>query len=375
MNQVDDQRRIALEQDLTQWWVEVLGVDEVGPHDDFFYRGGDQERGARMLQKVKAKYQVAIPTQTLYEARTIGKLADLIELRRTSQEQLCIVPIRAKGNRPPLFLVHGVGGNILGFSGLAKVLHKEQPVYGIQAQSLQSNVPLLIKMEEMAAYYVQELRKVKPTGPYAFLGFSFGGLVAYEMAQQLLAAGEVVHFLGMLDTWQPGYMKRVTARQPLLKRVLYRLYVIRMNTKKLSPFQFIPYAYARLKSRLLRATYRQMAKAGPVSLPDSMRGARDVNMTAGLRYQVLPYPGKVTLFRARDAEVDLPEDLDWRRYAGEVEIIRLPGDHGQVLAEPNLSFMAGKMEECLARALRDPQPEREEFVLDTEGVVKLEVAE
>jgi thioesterase domain-containing protein len=102
-----------------------------------------------------------------------------------------------------------------------------------------------------------------------------------------------------------------------------------------------------------------------------------VNLTAGLNYKVLPYPGKVTLFRARDAALDLPEDLDWQSFACEVEIIRLPGDHGQVLAEPNLSFMAGKMEECLARRQHEErhgndEAAREEFVLDIAGVESAE---
>ena len=75
------------------------------------------------------------------------------------------------------FLVHGVGGNILGFASLARSLDHEQPVYGIQAQALNSDMPTLIRLEAMAAFYVEELRRVQPGGPYAFLGFSFGGLV------------------------------------------------------------------------------------------------------------------------------------------------------------------------------------------------------
>jgi aspartate racemase len=221
----------------------------------------------------------------------------------------------------------------------------------------------------MAAFYVQELRRLQPSGPYAFLGFSFGGLVAYEMAQQLVASGERVQFLGMLDTWQPSYLKRVKAVQPWPMRALGRLNLVRLNTRKLSLVQMVPYTYVRLKSRVLRVAYRGMGNAGPVSLPDSMRRARDINLMAASRYKVRPYPGQVSMFRAKDEALDLPEDLAWRSYAGGgVEIFRLPGDHGQILAEPNLSFMAARIENCLTRRVKI---EREEFELDADGVVPL----
>jgi thioesterase domain-containing protein len=373
LTQLDENGRLALKADLALWWKELLGIGTVGPHDDFFQLGGNLERGSTMLQRVKQEYKVSIPTSDLYEARTIDKLADLILMKLGSREQQCILPIRATGNRPPLFLVHGVGGNILGFAGLAQSLSSDQPVYGIQAQSLKSDSPTLLQLESMAEFYVQELRRLQPAGPYAFLGFSYGGLVAYEMAQQLVASGEEVHFLGMLDTWQPSYLKRVKAAQPWLKRALYRLYLVRMNTRKLSLFQMVPYAYIRLKSRVLRVAYRGMGNAGPVSLPDSMRRVRDINLMAAARYRVRPYPGTVTLFRAKDdTTLELPEDLDWRSFAlGGVEIFRLPGDHGQILAEPNLSYMTGKIDECMGRYVKPVQPVREEFELDAEEVVAL----
>ncbi len=369
MTQFDDQGRRTLEADLTRWWSQVLGVSEIGLHDDFFQSGGDPDRGSKMLSRVKEAYQVSIPPEELYEARTIGKLADLIQMKQSSLEQQCIVPIRAAGSRRPLFLVHGVGGNILGFAGLARVLPSEQPVYGIQAQALQSGVPTLVKLEAMAEFYVKELRQVQPSGPYAFLGFSFGGLVAYEMAQQLAASGEQVDFLGMLDTWQPGYLQQVLAARPRWRRILERLNRVRLNTRKLSLFQLVPYTYVRLKARFLRVAYGQMASAGAVSLPDSMKRVREINLMAAARYQVKPYPGAVKMFRAKDDAPELPEDLAWRKYArGGVEVFRLPGDHGQILAEPNLSFLAATVTQCLA----SPAAVREEFEVDTESVVRLD---
>ena len=371
----DDQARAVLESTLLCWWSELLADQSVGVHSDFFQLGGRPEHATRLVDRITAEWDVAIRSSELYEARTISKLAELIQIRQTSREQLCIVPIRAEGDRKPLFLVHGVGGNILGFAGLARSLHHEQPVYGIQAQALNSEVPTLIRLEAMAAFYVQELRRVQPVGPYAFLGFSFGGLVAYEMAQQLTAAGEQVRFLGMLDSWQPGHLRQVEiASHSSLKRGWKRLHMVRLNTKKLSLFQLIGYLGGRLKGRFLRVAFGHLARGGAVSLPESMRQVRDINLTAAARYVVRPYPGNITLFRAEDhTDLTLPEDLNWRAYAGDgVEIIRLPGDHGQILAEPNLSFMTRWIDELLAPS-KTPSREVEEFELDDDRLVNLKV--
>lgn len=373
MDAFDGPARKTLETNLATWWCEALDVSSVGLDQDFFQLGGDPERGQRVLHQVREKFKVSIPAEELYEARTIGKLADLIQMKTSSQEQQCVIPIRAGGERRPLFLIHGVGGNILGFAGLAKVLNAHQPVYGIQAQALQSDRPTLTRLEAMAAYYVQEVRRVQSSGPYAFLGFSFGGLVAYEMAQQLVASGERVHFLGMLDTWQPSYLKKIQAAEPRLTRIWNRINLVRLNTRKLSLIQLVPYAYVRLKARVLQAAYGRMASTGMVSLPDSMRRVREINLMAAARYQVKSYPGQVCMFRAKDDTArDLPEDLNWRSSAlGGVEIFRLPGDHGQILAEPNLSYMAAHVEQCLARAI-EPLQDWEEFEVGHESLVRLD---
>jgi thioesterase domain-containing protein len=371
----DDHLRIVLQANLASWWGELLGRQEIGLHSDFFQLGGRPEHAANLVQRIKGEWGVVIQSSDLYEARTVSKLADLIHIKQSSREQLCIVPIRAEGSRQPLFLVHGVGGNILGFAGLARSLHMDQPVYGIQAQALDSKAPTLIRLEAMASFYVEELRRVQPKGPYAFLGFSFGGLVAYEMARQLTASGEQVRFLGMLDTWQPGHLKQLEVGvQGRSRRWWNRLKLVRLNTQKLSGPQLVAYIAGRLKGRVLRLAFGRLAAKGVVSLPESMRQVRDINLTAAARYVLEPYSGMITLFRAEDdPSLNLPEDLNWRRYAeGGVKIIRLPGDHGQILAEPNLSFMTRRLDEHLA----PPDAvggEVEEFELDENGLVNLKI--
>lgn len=119
-----------------------------------------------------------------------------------------IVAIHSSGSRPPLFLIHGVGGNVVGFEDLASRFSREQPVYGIQSQALDRTGPALMRVEEIASYYIREMRSHRPKGPYSLLGYSFGGIVAFEMAQQLRALGEQVGLVGLVDTCNPTYFMK-----------------------------------------------------------------------------------------------------------------------------------------------------------------------
>jgi thioesterase domain-containing protein len=343
--------RSDLEQTLTHWWQEILGVQNVEPDQDFFSLGGDPVLGLQLLAKIKGQYDIDLGIPALFDGRTVARMADLIQLKQVSAERLSIVPIRNQGNLTPLFLVHGVGGNVLGFFGLVKRLQPNQPVYGIQAQALQPVGPILIQLKDMAAYYLREVRRVQPEGPYRFLGLSFGGLVAYEMAQQLRAQGEEVGLLGMVDTWQPTFMRGLPKLGPLHLRAINRLHVVYLHTRKLKLSSKIAYIRNRLKSRVLRFLYATSATSGKTDISATMNNVRDVNWIAGINYKVLPYPGRVTLFRATcDDDWRLPDDLGWGEVSAEgVEIFRIPGDHGQVLAEPSVSILAENLTLCLNR--------------------------
>lgn len=348
---LDDRSRSELERTLTFWWQEILGLETIHPDHDFFSLGGDSLLGSRLLARIKECYKVELSISTLFDARTIARMADLIQLKKSSAERWSIVPIRSQGSRTPLFLVHGVGGNVLGFYGLVKRLHLDQPVYGIQAQALQPVGPTLIQLKDMAAYYIRELRRIQPYGPYRFLGLSFGGLVVYEMAQQLHAYGEEIELLGMLDTWQPSYMRRLPTPGPLYLRLYNRLHLVYLHTRKLRLGSKFIYLRNRLKSRILRIFYSYSPAHGRTNMLEMMKSVRDINLIAGMRYEVKPYDGHVTLFRAtQEDDWRLPEDLGWSAMALRgIDIHRFPGDHGQILAEPNVSMLAEKLTECLAQ--------------------------
>ena len=191
----------GVENVLAEWWQELLGVKTVGLDDDFFDLGGHSLIAVRMFSKIKKTYQQDFGLSTLFEARTIRQLAGLIRKVETSSvpdvaPSSAVVAIRRQGTRLPLFVVSGVGGHVIGVNGLARYLGEDQPVFALQPQGVDGREPLLTRVEDMAAYYLRGVREVQPHGPYCLAGYSFGGFVVFEMAQQLNAAGETVSLLG-----------------------------------------------------------------------------------------------------------------------------------------------------------------------------------
>jgi len=228
-------------------------------------------------------------------------------------------------------------------------------VYGIQAQALLPGREAVLGLEQMAAQYVADMQAVHPEGPYHLLGFSFGGLVAYEIAQQLTAQGAEVGLLAMLDTRQPDWMRGVPVRGNLIRQILYRVYLLYLRTHRRNGR--LRYLWRRFRERLQRANYMYVASKGEGKLASAVRNVREINYVAGISYKVQPYSGKVTLFRAEEdpLEQPLPEDLGWRQFAaGGVDIQKLPGDHGQVLSQPGLNVLAGLLTESLQKS--SPRP-------------------
>jgi thioesterase domain-containing protein len=288
-------------------------------------------------------------------ARTIAKLTDHIFFEQTRIDRSTVVPLRnLHGSRPPLFIVHGVGGNVLGFYALARRLDEEQPVYGIQAQALLPDREAVLGLEQMAAQYVADMLAACPTGPYHLLGFSFGGLVAYEIAQQLHAQGAEVGLLAMLDTRQPDLMRGVPVKGHFLQQAHYRFRLLYLRTYRRNGR--MRYLWRRFRERIQRVRYMYAASKGQGKVASSVRNVREINYVAGVSYSVLPYTGRVTLFRAEadPLERPIPADLSWGQFAADgVAIKCLPGDHGQILIDPGLSVLAAELSAALEESNAD----------------------
>src|SRR5262249_2572123 len=143
---------------LSRWWREILGVERVGLREDFFDAGGHSLTGVRLLAKIRKKYGVDLKLASLFEAPTIEKLSGLIRKGEKEETFSSIVPIRANGDKSPLFLLHGVGGKVLGLQGLIKHLEADQPIYGVE-YSISPSDPAKLRLQDLARDYIREVQK------------------------------------------------------------------------------------------------------------------------------------------------------------------------------------------------------------------------
>ncbi|MQA65926.1 MAG: acyl-CoA synthetase, partial [Alphaproteobacteria bacterium] len=176
----DDRPATPLEAKLQRIWADVLRLDHVGLDEDFFMLGGDSLQAVELFLMIEKEFGRHLPRSTLFRDGTAALMAKQIEEGMPSS---CLVPIQPRGDRPPFFCVHDGYGQVLSYRDLSLLLGETQPFYGIQARGIDGEEEPFVRIENMAAHYVTEIRKVQPEGPYYIGGHSFGGRVAYVMAQ------------------------------------------------------------------------------------------------------------------------------------------------------------------------------------------------
>ncbi|ULA67915.1 MAG: Putative Multi-domain non-ribosomal peptide synthetase [Nitrospira sp.] len=210
---IEPRNRVELQ--LVAIWEQVLGITPIGVRDNFFALGGYSLLALRMFSAIEQTFGTRLPMAVLFQAPTIEQLADVLADEGCTVRWRSLVAIQPEGKRPPLFAVPGVGGNVLVFARLAKLLGDDQPFYGLQARGLDGKEKPFMRVEEMAAHYIEEIRSVQPQGPYFIGGTCTGGLAAYEIAQQLTAKGEEV-ILAVMESWHPRSYLNHWSRPPYL---------------------------------------------------------------------------------------------------------------------------------------------------------------
>jgi amino acid adenylation domain-containing protein len=191
---------------LQSLWEELLDVPHVGIRDDFFRLGGDSLLAVAMLTRADKLFDCVLTAAALLPDATIEHVAEAIALARSENPPAWspLIEMRRTGQRPPLFFVHPIGGEVYGYGALARALGEDQPFYGIQARGLDGRLPPFTDLSLMASYYIEEIRRVQPSPPYILGGYSLGGTVAFEMARQLEAQGARPVFLAILDEMRPS---------------------------------------------------------------------------------------------------------------------------------------------------------------------------
>ena len=341
----------VIERQLADIWQTTLGIPLISVRTSFFSLGAGSLAALRLITKMNRVYAMELGLASLITASTIESIAELIRTRFAPNTDSSVVPLQPHGTRPPLFIVHGVGGNVVNFYGLSMRVGPDQPVYGIQSQALVANQPALLHLKDMATHYIKDIRRVQPEGPYHLLGYSFGGTVVLEMAHQLRAAGEEVALVGMIDSKSKDYEVQLTRLTNVQTKVNRRVTRFMGNTDRLDWKSRVKYVHEKLTTRAIRFACMAAAALNMKQVPAFMRSAYDINYVAVQNYTVRPYDGKLILFRASyQGEEEGEYDLGWSSiFKQGVEIHDLPGDHERIFLEPNIDQLASSLRESLAR--------------------------
>ena len=349
--------RDRLEEQLATLWTNVLPLKSIGVRDNFFELGGDSLLAARLFAQIENRFGQHLPLATLFQSPTIEQLANVLRESGASKEWSSLVAIQPEGSRPPLFCVHAAGANVLIYRPMARHLGHDQPVYALQAQGLDGQSPPLKRVEDMAALYIKEIRAFQPEGPYFLLGASFGGLVAFEMAQQFLAQGQQVALLAMLNTNCPLYTfaKRVRCHIGHLMERGVRGYANEVG-KTLKRRRTNQAVLGNSGSENNTVPDPELAKVlerhreVDESLVRTVRAILDAEQDYALAQT--EYPGKITFFWAQDAVRDFEDNrLGWRRIAGGgFDLHVVPGTHTSMREEPLVAHLVQRLRPYLPTA-------------------------
>jgi acyl transferase domain-containing protein/thioesterase domain-containing protein/acyl carrier protein len=344
---------------LEQLWQRLLGLDQVDATTDFFDSGGHSLLAVRLFTEIRKRFNIDFGLSTLFEARTVGALAELIRKAReadpaqkSATSTPALVAIRSRGTNTPLFLIHDVGGSVLRYEHLARHFPDDQAIYAIESRGL-GGLPTDYSVEAMARHYIQQIRERQPQGPYYVTGHSFGGLVTYEIARQLAAENETMGLVGLLDTFQRSLSEedilvhsatpQPTGKLPFAKRLATDLKAVILGQDRIGYLQERKtYIQAWATKTLYRTAHKLSGKFG-WGMPSFLNDVKEANWIAADYYTPGPYKGTVVLFRCHDRIPSDPPDSShiWQRLVkGKVVILDVPGDHNSMLREPGVRVLA-----------------------------------
>lgn len=338
----------ALADEIRAIWERVLGHDEIGADDDFFDVGGDSLLATWVVAELGQVVGRPLELSTMLRDSTINGLARTLVSQAAQSDQRPreseIITLRAGPARRVLYLLHPLGGELLAYRALASTMCTPMRVLGIRWRPDPADARKLT-LQEIAATHCAQLRTVQPLGPYLLAGWSFGGVLAYELAQQLLAAGQAVEFLGLLDAnpLRDPITGLRTAETPHLETLDRVVEVLDNNHEAVGALIAEPAV-----RRLLGGVAAGLAAP---HLRRNLDVAR-TSMRAAVRYRPARYPGPIDVFRAIDAPPrmrDLLADDIATLAAGRLVQHDVPGDHSSMLAAPNVEVMARALDRALSR--------------------------
>jgi thioesterase domain-containing protein/acyl carrier protein len=340
--------RDALETQLTKIWSEVLGIQPIGVKDNFFELGGHSLMAVRLFALISQRCGKSLPLATLFQHGTVEELASILRQKGWSPSWSSLVPIQPQGSRRPFFCVHPGGGNVLCYADLARHLGSDQPFFGLQARGLDGKQAPHTKIEDMAAQYIQEMRTLQPQGPYLLGGFCLGGIVAFEMAQQLHAEHQKVALLAMVDCGYPLWEGPEPPHSGKNLSYYLRRLVFHWQRQPLkalaSQIHFYLISKVKQVSKKLSYLSNQRARALETILL--------VHAKARMIYEPQFYPGKITLIQTTAYNNRIPDcQLKWSELTNEgLDYHVIPSSHEHMLEAPYVQSLANQLRAYLDRS-------------------------
>jgi thioesterase domain-containing protein/acyl carrier protein len=186
-----------LETTIAACFSDCLGIDRIGGRDDFFDLGGDSLAATELLLLIQERTEKICSENIFFDDPCVAAIAEALAGARSEG---CLVPLRAEGSLPPLFIFHNLLGHLLEYHSLVRLLDPARPVFGLQSRPAPAGTASPSEVEDMVETYLREITAQQPEGPYYLCGNCFGGMLAFEAARQLKALGQEVAFVGMIDT-------------------------------------------------------------------------------------------------------------------------------------------------------------------------------
>ena len=354
--------RTPLERHLADSWQETLGLPAVGIRENFFDLGGTSLQAALLAARLSNDLGVEVPTVLFFDladiaaiTRRLGDLHPAAVKARFGENSLnssdadeeghpLIVPLKPGGSLPPLFMVHPPGGIVVCYAALARQLDSNRPLFGIRSRGLHGEEDLPTSLEALAADYVTAIKATQPIGPYHIGGWSLGGVIASEVVRQLLAAGETVERLLLLDSALPAGSDETDGRNG-------REYGLELGLGELGNLpaaEQLPFLYnhARKLGLIEETASEELVEKVLVELQRLF--AHHAKLCSSYQPQELAVDA--VLFRPQETPVELaePADRGWGQLLRSVEVREVPGHHHSMVAPPHVSALATAIEGALA---------------------------
>ncbi len=368
------QPRDEVEFKLLRIWEKILHVPSISILDDFFDLGGHSMLAIRLMSHISKQFGQDLPLDILFRNSTIADLAIILRQRVSVENLSALVALQAGESRLPFFCVHPSGGTVLCYLDLARHLGADQPFYGLQAPLADTKADVFVAIEHMAAYYITAIQAVQPAGPYLLGGWSMGGVVAFEMAQQLQRQGHEVPLLAIFDT-----RLVVPAVRAKAETVEINIRDEEIAKDMLHDFKIAaPDDFAQLEpEKQLYWAVEQAKKSDAIPVDVDLSYVRRiaridrVNNHIARLYVPECYQQRIDYFVAEETiqrkEADVKQEFSladtsekpdyverWYELCGDaMKLHYVRGNHSEMIKEPNVQELAASLRHCIDEICRE----------------------